>query len=113
MDHIREEIQENLDDYVLKTDMELMDMISYFGCGELEFHTADIERLYREKRFLEERVEVFTELTKQLKERADNSYNQAIDDTLSVAKLVPYSSGNMTDFSQQMLDKDSILKLKK
>jgi len=31
--------------YQLKTDEEIIDMISEFGNGELEFHTADINRL--------------------------------------------------------------------
>lgn len=54
--NIRAMIQESLDDYTLKTDDELVDMIIDFGCGELEFHTADIERLIREKRMLEEKI---------------------------------------------------------
>jgi len=57
MTHIREQIQENLDEsgdgYILKTDAELIDIICNFGCGETEFHTADIERLIKEKQFLE------------------------------------------------------------
>lgn len=57
MEHIREQIQESLEDYTLKTDDELVDEIIEFGCGEKEFHTADIERLIREKRFLEEKLE--------------------------------------------------------
>lgn len=70
MDHIKEQIQENLidsgDDYVLKTDTELIDIITKFGCGETEFHTADIERLLREKHFLEERNESLIERIEQL-----------------------------------------------
>jgi len=31
--------------YQLKTDSELVEKIAEFGFGELEFHTADIERL--------------------------------------------------------------------
>ncbi len=52
MDSIRKQIQDNMDecgdDYTLKTNDELIDIISNFGCGELEFHTADIERLLKE-----------------------------------------------------------------
>lgn len=73
MEHIREQIQDNLeesgDDYILKTDAELIDIISDFGCGETEFHTADIERLIREKHFLEERLEGFVELVDLLRKR--------------------------------------------
>lgn len=53
---IRENIQEILnehDDYVLKTNEELIDIISEFGLGETEFHTADINRLITENIFLE------------------------------------------------------------
>lgn len=37
------------DGYKLKTDDELMKKIGDFGFGEIEFHTADIERLRTEK----------------------------------------------------------------
>lgn len=61
MDHIRklhqETLEESGDDYILKTDAELVDIICDFGCGETEFHTADISRLLGEKHFLEERNE--------------------------------------------------------
>lgn len=50
----RKQIQENLNDdsdgYVLKTNGELINMIMDFGCGETEFHTADIERLIKENK---------------------------------------------------------------
>jgi len=46
---IKQELQDSLDDsgdvYQLKTDGEIIDMISEFGCGVLEFHTVDINRL--------------------------------------------------------------------
>lgn len=38
--------------YGLKTNEELIDMISEFGHGELEFDTADIERLIKESELL-------------------------------------------------------------
>lgn len=48
----KEELQESLDEYedgyILKTNKELIDIICYFGMGETEFHTADIERLIKE-----------------------------------------------------------------
>jgi hypothetical protein len=60
MKNIRLQIQETLidngDNYTLKTDQELKSMISNFGCGELEFHTADIERLIKEKQSLESEI---------------------------------------------------------
>jgi hypothetical protein len=45
---VREQMQAGLEDYDLKTDEELVDIITNFGCGETEFHTADVERLIRE-----------------------------------------------------------------
>ena len=49
MQPIREELQDSLwesgDDYILKTDEEIIEMISDFGCGETEFHTVDISRI--------------------------------------------------------------------
>ena len=48
----REELQESLndsqEDYTLKTNEELKDIIRNFGCGETEFHTGDVERLIKE-----------------------------------------------------------------
>jgi hypothetical protein len=64
MKHIRENIQESLDDYTLKEDIDLINMICDFGSGFLEFHTADIERLIREKSFLKEKVDDLIELIK-------------------------------------------------
>ena len=49
---IRVNLQECLEDYTLKTDEELIEQISLFGCGEDEFHTADVERLIKEKDLL-------------------------------------------------------------
>lgn len=52
---IKEDLQETIDendDYVLKTNEELIDIISEYGIGETEFHTADIERLLTENIFL-------------------------------------------------------------
>lgn len=48
MRNIRQELQEIEDEYggyKLKTNDEIIDMISDFGNGMLEFHTVDIERL--------------------------------------------------------------------
>lgn len=49
MKTIKQELEESLwdmgDDYKLKTNEEIIDMIIDFGCGETEFHTVDIERL--------------------------------------------------------------------
>jgi len=53
---IKEEMQENIEDYTLKTNEELIDILIYFGSGETEFHTADIERLIRENEYLKNKV---------------------------------------------------------
>lgn len=48
----RKEFQEDLDyhndGYKIKTNKELINIISDFGLGETEFHTVDIERLIKE-----------------------------------------------------------------
>lgn len=58
--NITQEIQDSLDKnddgYILKTDEQLIDTIINFGNGETEFHTADIERLIREKQELEKQL---------------------------------------------------------
>jgi len=52
MKTIREKIQNSLDEdgdnYQLKTDIDLINIICDFGFGETEFHTIDIERLLKE-----------------------------------------------------------------
>jgi hypothetical protein len=49
MQKIGEELQEwedqHEDGYQLKTNQEIIDIISFFGNGETEFHTVDINRL--------------------------------------------------------------------
>ena len=45
------------EDYKLKTDDELKGQISEFGDGVTEFHTADIERLIREKDEVQKELE--------------------------------------------------------
>jgi hypothetical protein len=46
---IRKELEESLwdsgEDYQMKTDEEIIEIISNFGSGECEFHTVDICRL--------------------------------------------------------------------
>lgn len=61
----KEELQESLDEsgenYILKTNKELIDIISDFGMGETEFHTVDIERLIKEN---DKQYEIIDELIK-------------------------------------------------
>ena len=61
----KEKLQESLDeygeDYILKTNEELIDIICDFGCGETEFHTVDIERLIKEN---DKQYEIIDELIK-------------------------------------------------
>lgn len=82
MTHIRKQIQERLDEdgdgYILKTNDELIDIICNFGCGETEFHTADIERLLREISFLKEREEG---LVARIKELMENNKTEENDTT--------------------------------
>ena len=55
---IQDGLDENDDGYILKTDEQIIDIIINFGNGETEFHTADIERLIREKQQLEKQLEI-------------------------------------------------------
>jgi hypothetical protein len=54
---IKEEMQENIEDYTLKTNEELIDILIYFGSGETEFHTADVERLIRENDYMKKKLD--------------------------------------------------------
>lgn len=66
----KEELQESLDeygeDYILKTNEELIDIICDFGCGETEFHTVDIERLIKEN---DKQYEIIDELIKFIEDK--------------------------------------------
>lgn len=59
-DTIKVNLQSSLDDgchdYTLKTNEELIDSIIEFGSGQLEFHTADIERLIKENKYLKDKI---------------------------------------------------------
>ena len=54
---IKEQLQESVEDYTLKTNEELIDILIYFGSGETEFHTADVERLIRENDFMKKKLD--------------------------------------------------------
>jgi len=62
MEKIKENIQESLidmgDDYVLKTNDELIEIIIDSGCGEGLFHTADIERLIKENIYFSTKIKI-------------------------------------------------------
>ena len=66
----KEELQESLDEYedgyILKTNKELIDVICDFGCGETEFHTADVERLIVEN---EKQNKIIHELIKFIEDK--------------------------------------------
>jgi hypothetical protein len=63
MQKIREELQqmedEQVDGYQLKTNEEIIDIISEFGNGETEFHTLDINRLVVENERAKRLIELF------------------------------------------------------
>jgi len=108
MTHIRKQIQDNLDEsgdgYILKTDSELIDIIANFGNGETEFHTADIERLLREKHFLEERNEGLVERIGQLLTK-----NLTDEQKIEIYKIVfphIHSPGFMTAEVKNLLFED-------
>ena len=60
MNTIRQELQDSEDEqdggYQLKTDEEIIDMISEFGNGYLEFHTVDINRLIVENERMKKKL---------------------------------------------------------
>lgn len=66
----KEELQESLDecgeDYILKTNEELIDIICDFDMGETEFHTVDIERLIKEN---DKQYEIIDELIKFIEDK--------------------------------------------
>lgn len=68
----RSDLQESLDyyddGYRLKTNEEIIDIICDFGCGETEFHTADIERLIKENSKM---VDVFKKIIGSLNNEKD------------------------------------------
>lgn len=62
MQKIREELQQmedELDGYQLKTNEEIIDIISEFGNGETEFHTLDINRIVVENDRAKRLIELF------------------------------------------------------
>lgn len=64
MKNHRLEMQNSIDecgeDYILKTNEELIDIICDFGFGETEFHTADINRIIVEHEKLIEILKIVT-----------------------------------------------------
>ncbi len=63
MQTIREELQqmedEQVDGYQLKSNEDIIDIISEFGNGETEFHTLDINRLVVENDRAKKLIELF------------------------------------------------------
>ena len=57
---LQESLNDNQEDYTLKTNEELKDIIINFGCGETEFHTGDIERLIKEHEKMYEILQALT-----------------------------------------------------
>ena len=57
---LQESLNDNQEDYTLKTNAELKDIIRNFGCGETEFHTGDIERLVKEHEKMYEILQALT-----------------------------------------------------
>lgn len=82
MNKIKTELQEILDEhsdgYQLKTNEEIINMIAWFGCGELEFHTADINRLVVENERAKKLIDLFESDKFDHKLPSDNAgeYNQ-------------------------------------
>jgi hypothetical protein len=73
---IQESLDENQENYKLKTNTELIDVICDFGCGETEFHTADIERLIKEHKNLIEVLNIVTTNLSLSGTNLENSYRK-------------------------------------
>ena len=54
---LQNHLNESGENYTLKTNNELIDIISDFGIGETEFHTADISRLIDQNKELIEKID--------------------------------------------------------
>tara|TARA_R110000851_G_C12662674_1_gene521615 strand:- start:55 stop:354 length:300 start_codon:yes stop_codon:yes gene_type:complete len=98
MQKIREELQEmedeQMDGYQLKTNEEVIDIISYFGNGETEFHTIDINRLVvendRAKRLIElfEASKTFHELPNDTTAEYNEGYVKAMCNAINRLKEI-------------------------
>lgn len=55
---LEESILDSGDDYVLKTDDEIIEIIQDFGSGICEFHTLDINRLVVENQRMKEKLKI-------------------------------------------------------
>lgn len=73
---IQETLNEQEDSYTLKTNKELVNLIIDFGCGETEFHTADIERLIKEHSKLIETLKLVTANLKLSGTNLENEYRK-------------------------------------
>lgn len=62
MKSIKKQLQDRLDEdgdnYQLKTNEEIINIIIDFGFGETEFHTIDIERLLKENQRLKKLLNI-------------------------------------------------------
>ena len=55
---LEEVIFDSGDDYILKTDEEIINMICEFGNGMLEFHTLDINRIIVENQRMKDLLKI-------------------------------------------------------
>ncbi|NLR94948.1 hypothetical protein [Flammeovirga agarivorans] len=94
-----EQIQESLDEmnenHTLKSDSALIDDITEFGRGVMEIHSADLERLIREKHLLEEKVNSLIELinTKEAIEEYSENINECRKELL-LSAICQYTKRN-------------------
>lgn len=89
---IQESLDENQEDYKLKTNLELINVICDFGCGEKEFHTADIERLIKEHKKLIEVLNIVTANLSLSGTNLENEYRKTEAIKLGKQALELYSS---------------------
>jgi len=88
---IKEQLQEIEDEYssgyILKTNKEIIDIISGFGNGETEFHTVDIERLVVENKKAGDLIALFETIKTfyELPNENTGEYNQGYVKAMSIA----------------------------
>ncbi len=79
MQPIKQQLQESEDEsengYQLKSNGQIIEIISEFGNGETEFHTCDIERLVVENERVREMINSF-EISKETHELPNNNSSE-------------------------------------
>ena len=79
-------LQEGMHDYTLKTDEEIIKILCEFGSGETDFHTADVERLLKQKQWQEKRIKELESESANLEAELDAAAEWANDRGYYISK---------------------------